>query len=80
MKMPRMPRLRIRLLSEVATEDTCTLEEAESRFNWGREPFVIVAENQAIGSYQDLVDLAKEERFRDKEFLDVELQPILIGG
>jgi len=80
MKTPRMPRLRIRLLSEIASEDTCSLEEAKSRFNWGHEPFVIVVENQAVSSYQDLVEIARDDRFRDKEFLKVEIQPILIGG
>ena len=78
--MSRLPRLRIRLLSDIASEDTCSLEEAETGFDWGHDPFVIVVENQAVGSYLELVELAQEERFKDSEFLDVELQPILIGG
>ena len=78
--MSSLPRLRIKFPSQHVPEDTCTLEEAPHRFNWGHEPFLIVVEGRAISTYQELRDFAEQDPFRDKEYLEVELEPILIGG
>ena len=74
------PRLRIKPLSPHAAEDICDLDQAKYRFNWGREPFLIVVENQPISSFEELERLADLEQFKDREFLIVELQPLLAGG
>jgi hypothetical protein len=73
-------RLRIKLPSQHVPEDVCSLEEAQYRFNWGHEQFVIVVEGRVISTYEELKALADQEPFRDKEYLEVELAPILMGG
>lgn len=74
------PRLKIRLPSDNEARDVCDLEEARYRFNWGHEPFVVVAEGQFIHSFDDLIVLSKQDRFKDREFLEVDIQPLLAGG
>ncbi len=78
--MADLPKLRIKLESQHVPEDTCSLEEAQYRFNWGREPFVIVVEGRVISTYEELKTLAGEDPYSNKEYLDVELAPILMGG
>ncbi len=75
-----LPKLRIKLPSPQGTEDVCDLQEAEHRFNWGHEPFLILVEKQPISSYEELIAFVKQDSFKDKEFLEVELQPLLAGG
>jgi hypothetical protein len=76
----KLPKLKIRLPSPNSAEDICDLEEAKYRFNWGHEPFLILVEKKTIASYEELVDLVKLNRVEDREFLEVELQPLLAGG
>ena len=40
----------------------------------------IIVENQVITSYEDLVRLAADSRYKDKEFLEVRYVDIIIGG
>jgi hypothetical protein len=75
-----LPKLRIKLPSPNAAEDICNLQEAKYRFNWGHEPFLILVEKQPVSSYEELIEFAKLNRFKDREFLEVELQPLLAGG
>jgi hypothetical protein len=79
-KMDTLPKLRIKLPSHNEARDICNLEEAKYRFNWGHEPFLIAVEGQIINSFDDLLELAKQDRFKGREFLEVELQPLLAGG
>ena len=74
------PKLRIKLPSPNAAEDICDLQEAKHRFNWGHEPFLILVEKQPISSYEELVEFVNRKPFKDREFLEVELQPLLAGG
>ena len=75
-----LPKLRIKLPSPNAAEDICNLQEAKYRFNWGHEPFLILVEKQPVSSYEELIEFVKLNRFEDREFLEVELQPLLAGG
>ena len=75
-----LPKLRIKLPSPNAAEDICDLQEAKHRFNWGHEPFLILVEKKPIASYEELMEFVKLNRFKDREFLEVELQPLLAGG
>lgn len=78
--MPKLPKLRIKPSSPTVAEDIFDFEQARYRFNWGHEPFLIVVENQPVSSYEDLMELVQQDRFKEKEFLEVELQPLLAGG
>ncbi len=75
-----LPKLRIKLPSSHEADDICDLQEAEHRFNWGHEPFLILVEKQPISSYEELIEFVKRNSFKDREFLEVELQPLLAGG
>jgi hypothetical protein len=76
----KLPKLKIRLPSPNGAEDICDLQEAKYRFNWGHEPFLILVEKKPIASYEELMEFVKMNRFKDREFLEVELQPLLAGG
>jgi len=80
MDMTALPKLRIRVPSENTAPEICSLEQAQYRFNWQIEPFLISVEGQFIKSFEDLLDLAKQDLFKDREFLEVELVPWLDGG
>jgi hypothetical protein len=76
----KLPKLKIKLPTPNSDEDVCDLLEAKHRFNWGHEPFLILVEKQPVASYEELIEFVKLNRFKDKEFLEVELQPLLAGG
>jgi hypothetical protein len=76
----KRPRLRIKLPSSHGAKDICDLQEAKHRFNWGHEPFLILVEKQPISSYEELIEFAERNPYKDREFLEVELQPLLAGG
>ena len=78
--MPKLPRLRIKPPSANLAEDIFEFEQARYRFKWGHEPFLILVEGNPVASYEDLMELVQQDCFREKEFLEVELQPLLAGG
>jgi hypothetical protein len=78
--MNTLPKLKIKLPSQNEAQDICSLEQAKYRFNWGHEPFLIVVEGQLVNSFDDLMELTKQDRFKGREFLEVEIQPLLAGG
>lgn len=76
----KFPKLKIKLPHNDHAQEICTIEEAEYRFNWGHEPFLITVEGKAISSYEELIELVKDDRLRGKDFLTIEIQPLLAGG
>lgn len=40
----------------------------------------VLVEGQLIQSYEELVQLAAQDRYKDKEFLEVRQMPIMPGG
>ena len=77
--MSKLPKLKIKLFLGDTGEDICELEQAKYRFTYGQEGMVVV-EGQVVNSYEELVQLASRDDYKDKEFLEVELLPALIGG
>jgi len=59
-------------------------QEVQEIKSWEKFPFgvydVIVVEGQEVYSYQELLDLAKKEPYKDQEFLDVRIVPVIAGG
>ena len=78
--MTKLPKLKIKLPFQDVVDDICDLEEARYRLDYGHDYFLIVVEGQLVHSYEDLVRLVQQERFRDRDFLEVWLQPIIVGG
>ena len=72
-------KLRGRLPSDHEAQDDCSVEEARCRFNWGRDSFRVVVEGQHVRSFEQLRDLAGQDRFKDRKFIEVEVPPRLAG-
>ncbi|MFC2007239.1 hypothetical protein ACFLVB_01390 [Chloroflexota bacterium] len=76
--MARLPKLKVINTLRNEPEEIRDLEQ-------GKElPFcehlIIVVENHPINSYEELVQLATRENYRDKEFLVVKIFDIIYGG
>ena len=41
---------------------------------------IVAVEGEVIKSYEELVKLASRDRFKDREFLDVQIETIIAGG
>ena len=54
------------------------LEEARDVLNFSEGVFIV--DGQWIHSYNEIVSLAREERFRDREFIEVEWLQVMGGG
>lgn len=52
--------------------------------DWKNFPFAIddlvMVEGQEIYSYDELVEMASKEPFKNQEFLDVRIMPFIAGG
>ncbi len=77
-EMPESPKLRVTHPGWVRGGDIRELKQAQSLFDNGGSALVTV-EGQVVGSYEELVKLAKQEPYKDKEFLEVKLL-LRIGG
>ena len=76
--MPKLPKLKI-------LQPYWDVPEEIRDFEAGKYlPFCghlyIVVEGEVISSYDELVQLAAEDRYKDKEFLEVRLLGITSGG
>ncbi len=61
-------------------EEIRDFEEAKHfLFSYGANAMIMV-EGQLINSYEEFVQLAAQDCYKDKEFLEVVLLPTLIGG
>ena len=59
-------------------EEICELEQAKNRFDYSKS--MVMLEESIVHSYEQLVQLASQDEYKDKEFLKVELLPPPIGG
>ena len=77
--MSKSPKLKVKLPFGDPSEDICELEQAKYRFTYSQDVLVVV-EGQVVNSYEELVQLANQDNYKDKEFLEVELIPGIVGG
>ena len=78
--MSKLPKLKIKWWSAGHEEEetNCDFEQAKDTiFSHGLEVLIFV-EHRMITSYEELVQLASEEQYKDKEFLEVVLVPTAI--
>ena len=73
------PKLKIKLPFAHVEDEICDLEQAKDRFKWGNETFLITIAGRVINSYEELVQIAGRDDYKDTEFLEVHLF-LLIGG
>ncbi len=80
--MPSLPKLKVKYNTEEDYgEETVELEQARGFFYGSEEGYPLVAlEGQAVNSYKELIQLASQDCYQDKEFLKVELRQIVLGG
>ena len=72
-----LPKLSIKLFGHV-NQEICELEQAKSRLSF--DGWAVTVEGKKVRSYDELYQLASQEKFRDKEFLQVVVLNRMIGG
>ena len=78
--MPKLPKLKI-ISTLRYNEEICDLEQAKDiLFRPSGILTHVVIEGQLIQSYENLVQLASQDQYKDKEFLEVRELPIMPGG
>ena len=77
--MPKLPKLKVKRTWN-PVEETHDLEQARNLlFNRGTDMLVIV-EGQMVNSYEELVQLAAQDAYKDKESLEVVMTPLWPAG
>ena len=78
--MAKLPKLKIRSLYTSKNRHAIyDLEQAKVCFNYANKSIVML-EGHMVISHKDLIKLASQEPYKDKEFLEVVLLPIITGG
>ena len=72
-----MPKLLIKYFGDPG-EDICELEEAKYLLSFDAR--IIVVDGQNINSYDELVKIVGQEKYRDEEFVEVVQVPVITGG
>lgn len=80
--MPELPKLRVKWwsLGSPDVETTCNLEQAKEIVFGNRPAVLVFLEGEMVNSYEELVQLATQERNKGKEVLNVALVVMEIGG
>jgi hypothetical protein len=76
--MAKSPKIKIKLPPGYPAEDAFELEEAKSRLNFDKG--MILVDGQRVKSYEDLVRLAKQDKYKNKEFIEVDVILLVAGG
>ncbi len=71
------PRLMIKYVGNL-TGEIAELENARNLLNF--EEAIILVEGQNVHSYDELVQIVSQERFMDKDLVEVMLIPSIQGG
>jgi len=77
--MSELPKLKIKIPFGYPNEDICDLEQARYRLNF-LGGAVILVEGRAVQSYDELVEMANQDKYKDREFLEVVLLSDLASG
>ena len=76
--MSRLPKLKVIQPAWDVAEEIRDFEQGKYLPFCGH--IFVVVEEQVIWSYEELVELASRDCYKDKKFLKVEVWPILGGG
>ena len=77
-KTSRLPKLKVSR-PWYPFEETCDIESA-AYLPFSDMGTIIVVEERVIRSYEELVQLATQERYRAKQFIQMLIVPAVIGG
>ena len=72
-----MPKLLVKVFGDPG-EDIFELEETRVLFDFANQ--IVVIDGKNIRSYEELVAVASQERYRDQEFIEVVQIPAVMGG
>jgi hypothetical protein len=72
-----MPKILIKAFGDPG-EDMCELEEAKYFLNFAGQ--IIVVDGQNVRSYEELVTIASQEKYKDQDFIEVVQIPAVTGG
>lgn len=73
-----MPKLKVRTIRDLKlVEEVLDIDQARYLVFSNAQ---IVVEGQPVVSYEELVQLAAQKRYRNREFLEVVLLPIEVAG
>jgi hypothetical protein len=74
----RPPKLRIKLPSGNPSVYFCELEQARDFMDFSEGVFLV--EGQGVASFDDLVKIATQEKYKNREFLEVQWLQVVGGG
>jgi hypothetical protein len=72
-----MPKLLVKVFGDPG-EDIYELEEARHLFFFTDR--IVVVDGQGVHSYEELVKVVSQEKYRDQEFIEVVQIPAIQGG
>jgi hypothetical protein len=76
--MSPLPKLKIKLPAGNPDEYIYELAKARQVLNFSEGVFIV--DGQWIHSYNELVNIAKQDKFKDKDFIEVEWLQVMGGG
>ena len=71
--MSNLPKLRIKLPFGNPDEEIVDLEQARYRFHFSGDMVVLMIDGQAPQTYEELVQMVSQDKYKDKEFIDAEM-------
>jgi len=77
--MSKLPKLKVKRTWN-PVEETHDLEQARHLLFSREADMLVMVEGQTVNSYEELVQLAAQDNYKDKEFLEVVLAPLWPGG
>jgi PDZ domain-containing secreted protein len=76
--MSRLPKLKVKLPASYLGEEVFELEEAKDILNF--DEGIIMVEGQTVHSYDDFVQLITQQKYKNLEFIEIVVLPIIVGG
>ncbi len=79
--MSKLPKLKITTVFGYPLEEIRDIEHAKYLpFGDYVSGVIVVVEGQVIDSYEKLVQIAAQDDYKGKEFLEVIIAPVVLGG
>ena len=72
-----MPKLLVKFFGDPG-EDVCELEDARYLIDFSDR--IVVVDEQEVRSYEELVKIVGQEKYRDQEIIEVVQIPAITGG
>jgi len=72
-----MPKLLVKFFGDPG-EDLCELEDAKYLLDFADR--IVVVDGQEIRSYDELVKIVEQEKYRDQEIIEIVQIPAMTGG